>query len=142
MIPQKRRGPETTRRPLTISRLAKAAAVNVETIRYYQRRGLLRKPPRPLRGYRTYPPEAVDRLRFIKRAQELGFTLAEVKNLLSLGDGHCRQTQALAARKLRSIQERIRDLQAMEQVLGALVRACDRHGDAPGCPLVEALSHS
>lgn len=133
---------ETRERHLTISQVAKAAAVNVETIRYYQRRGLMHEPPRPRRGYRTYPPEAVNRLRFIKRAQELGFTLAEVNNLLSLGDGHCRQTQALAERKLCLIRERIRDLKAMEKVLGTLVKACDRHGDAPGCPLVETLSRS
>ena len=106
---------------LTISGVARAAAVNVETVRYYQRRGLIREPPKPRQGYRIYTPETVDRLRFIKRAQELGFTLVEIKNLLSLGDGHCRQTQELAERKLSLIQGRIRDLKAMERVLGKLV---------------------
>ena len=127
---------------LTISGVARAAAVNVETVRYYQRRGLIREPPKPRQGYRIYTPETVDRLRFIKRAQELGFTLVEIKNLLSLGDGHCRQTQELAERKLSLIQGRIRDLKAMERVLGKLVQACGQHGDAPGCPIIETLTRA
>lgn len=127
---------------LTISRVALSSGVNVETVRYYQRRGLLKEPPKPRQGYRVYPPETVDRLRFIKRAQELGFTLGEIKNLLSLGDGHCRETQALAEQKLSLIQGRIHDLKAMERVLGKLVQACERHGDVPGCPIIETLSHS
>lgn len=127
---------------LTISGVARAAAVNVETVRYYQRRGLIREPPKPRQGYRIYTPETVDRLRFIKRAQELGFTLVEIKNLLSLGDGHCRQTQELAERKLSLIQGRIRDLKAMERVLGKLVQACGQHGDTPGCPIIETLTRA
>ncbi|MGH8307380.1 MAG: Hg(II)-responsive transcriptional regulator [Gammaproteobacteria bacterium] len=129
-------------KPLTISRVASAAKVNVETVRYYQRRGLVREPPKPRLGFRVYSLETVDRLCFIKRAQELGFTLNEIKNLLSLGDGHCRQTQELAVRKLNLIHGRIRDLKAMERVLRKLVQACDKHGDTPGCPLIETLSHS
>ena len=127
---------------LTISRAAQAAGVNVETLRYYQRRGFIRQPPKPARGYRLYPPETVDRIRFIKRAQELGFTLAEIKSLLSLGDGHCHETRGLAERKLALIRSRVRDLKAMERVLGGLVRACDRHGDGPGCPLIDTLGRS
>ena len=129
-------------RTLTISRVASAAGVNIETVRYYQRRGLVKEPPKPRQGYRIYTPETVDRLRFIKRSQELGFTLVEIKNLLSLGDGHCRETRNLAEKKLTLIQGRIRDLKAMEGVLGKLVRACDRHGDVPGCPIIETLSHT
>ena len=131
-----------TEKTLTISRVARSSGVNVETVRYYQRRGLLKEPPKPRYGYRIYPPETVDRLRFIKRAQELGFTLVEIKNLLSLGDGHCRETQALAEQKQSLIRGRIRDLKAMERVLGKLVQACERHGDVPGCPIIETLSHS
>lgn len=127
---------------LTISRLARAAEINLETVRYYQRRGLVREPPKPRQGYRTYPPETVDRLRFIKRAQELGFTLSEIKNLLALGDGHCRETQGLAEQKLALIHGRIRDLKAMEAVLGKLVRACEQHGDVPGCPIIETLARA
>ena len=123
----------TIKTALTISGVARAAAVNVETIRYYQRRGLLREPPKPRQGYRTYTAESVDRLRFIKRAQELGFTLVEIKNLLSLGDGHCRETLVLAEQKLTLIHGRIRDLKAMER---------GKHGDAPGCPLIDTLAHA
>ena len=126
---------------LTISRAAQAAGVNVETLRYYQRRGFIRQPPKPARGYRVYPAETVDRIRFIKRAQELGFTLTEIKNLLSLGDGRCHETRELAERKLGLIRGRVRDLKAMERVLEGLVQACGRHGDAPGCPLIETLGH-
>lgn len=125
---------------MTISGVARAADVNVETIRYYQRRGLVKEPARPARGYRRYPQDAVDRVRFIKRAQELGFTLAEIKNLLSLGDGRCRETHDLAEHKLQLIQGRIRDLRAMETVLGKLVRACETRRDAPGCPIIETLA--
>lgn len=127
---------------MTISGVARAADVNVETIRFYQRRGLVKEPPKPSHGYRLYPQDAVDRVRFIKRAQELGFTLAEINNLLSLGDGNCRQTQALAKKKLVLIHGRIRDLKAMEVVLNKLVQACGRHGDTPGCPIIEALARS
>ncbi len=127
---------------LTISNVARAAGINLETIRYYQRRGLMREPPKPHQGYRLYSPDTVDRLRFIKRAQELGFTLAEIKKLLSLGDGHCRETRGLAERKLSLIQGRIRDLKAMERVLNTLVQACSRHGDNPGCPIIETLSRT
>lgn len=127
---------------LTISRAAEAAGVNVETLRYYQRRGFIRQPPKPTRGYRVYPAETVDRIRFIKRAQELGFTLTEIKNLLALGDGHCHETRELAERKLALIRGRVRDLKAMERVLDGLVRACGRHGDDPGCPLIDTLGHA
>jgi MerR family transcriptional regulator, mercuric resistance operon regulatory protein len=127
---------------LTISRLARAAGINLETIRYYQRRGLMREPTKPHHGYRIYSPDSVDRLRFIKRAQELGFTLAEIKKLLSIGDGHCRETRDLAERKLSLIQGRIRDLKAMERVLTTLVQACSQHGDSPGCPIIETLSRT
>ena len=127
---------------MTISSVARAAEVNVETIRYYQRRGLVKEPTKPARGYRLYPQEAVDRVRFIKRAQELGFTLSEIKNLLSLGDGRCRETHDLAEHKLKLIQGRIRDLKAMETVLNKLVRACEKHGNTPGCPIIETLART
>ncbi len=127
------------KKPLTISRVAQSVGVNIETVRYYQRRGLVRLPPKPCTGYRIYLPETVNRLRFIKRAKELGFTLSEIKNLLSLGDGHCREARSLAEHKLSLIHDRIRDMQAMERVLKGLVKACGQHGDGPGCPLIETL---
>lgn len=127
---------------MTISSVARAADVNIETIRYYQRRGLLQKPQKPVHGYRQYKQDAVNRVRFIKRAQDLGFTLNEIKTLLLLGDGHCRETHDLAKHKLALIQGRIHDLEAMGAVLNKLVRACEKHGDSPGCPIIESLSGS
>ena len=127
-------------RGLTIGALARRAGVNVETIRYYQRRGLLPLPPKPVQGYRRYGEETLARLRFIRRAQELGFTLREIAGLLSLGDGECRQVQALAAERLEEIRRRIGDLRAMEAVLEELLARC-RAGDEGGpCALVDALA--
>jgi len=127
---------------LTIGQLARAAGVNVETVRYYQRLGLVHEPPKPLQGYRRYPPETVERLRFIKRAQGLGFTLQEIAELLALGDGHCREVQVLARQKLERIRARIRDLQAMAVALEDLLARCDADVDDQGCALVEALAAS
>ncbi len=131
---------DKTGKTLTISGVARSSGVNVETVRYYQRRGLVKEPPKPRQGYRIYSTDTVDRLRFIRRAQELGFTLSEIKNLLSLGDGNCRQTQTLAHKKLALIHGRIRDLKAIETVLNRLVQACEKHGDTPGCPIIETLA--
>ncbi len=83
-------------KPLTINVTAKKAGIGVETIRYYQRIGLINKPEKPLSGYRVYSEETVSRLRFIQRAKELGFSLAEISNLLALGDGRCKETKELA----------------------------------------------
>jgi MerR family mercuric resistance operon transcriptional regulator len=101
--------------------LAKAADVNVETIRYYERRGLITPPPKSAQGYRTYTKSTLARLLFIKRAQELGFTLEEVDNLLVLGESHCSEVQELAEGKLVSVQAKINDLRRLEQVLEDLV---------------------
>jgi MerR family mercuric resistance operon transcriptional regulator len=124
----------------TISHVARAAGVNVETVRYYQRCGLVGEPPKPWRGYRVYPVAAVARIRFIKRAQELGFTLAEIKSLLALGDEHCPETRLLAEHKLEQIEDRIRDLNAMRGDLRRLVDSCKAHGEMPGCPLVRSIA--
>lgn len=125
---------------LSIGKLAQAAGVNIETIRYYQRRGLLDEPPKPLSGYRCYLPEQIRRLRFIKRAQALGFTLDEVRALLTLDAScTCRETRALAVRKLALIEQKIADLAAMQQVLGKLVQQCDVGGGAT-CPIIDALN--
>lgn len=124
----------------TIAHVARAAGVNVETIRYYQRCGLICEPPKPWQGYRIYPSATVERIRFIKHAQELGFTLAEIKSLFALGDTHCKETMTLAERKLDQIESRIRDLEAMQGILRKLVGACKRHGERPGCPLVRSIA--
>ena len=124
----------------TIAWLAREAAVNVETVRFYQRKQLLDEPPRPLGGVRHYTIEDVARVRFIKSAQRIGFTLAEIAVLLQLEDGtHCREAQAIATHKLEDVQSRIDELQRMAAALRGLVRAC---GSAKGeikCPLIAAL---
>lgn len=126
---------------LTIGKLAKAAAVNVETIRYYQRRGLLEEPPRPLGGQRHYSAEQIKRVRFIKRAQALGFTLSEIGTLLALDAARvCHDTRALATHKLASIEQKIADLAIMQRVLNDLVRQCDSGDGGAECPIIDALT--
>lgn len=126
---------------LTIGRLAKAAGVNVETIRYYQRRGLVDEPEKPLGGHRRYAPSAASRVRFIKRAQQLGFTLEEVTALLLLEDGQsCRQTRLLAERKLNLIEERISDLTRMRRLLKELIEECMAGQRPRSCPIIATLS--
>ncbi|MBI1425696.1 MAG: MerR family DNA-binding protein [Gammaproteobacteria bacterium] len=109
---------------LTIGRVAKAAGVNVETVRYYQRIGLIAEPPKPAQGYRTYPANTVEHIRFIKRAQELGFSLDEITDLLSLNDRDCDEARTIAEHKLDIIQHRIDDLAAMQRELTKLIKAC------------------
>jgi MerR family mercuric resistance operon transcriptional regulator len=125
---------------MTIGRLADEAGVNVETIRYYQRRGLMREPARPMHGHRSYAPDAIKRVRFIKRAQLLGFTLEEVGSLLELeGVSACAETRELAAHKLQAIEERLAGLTAMRKALAALVHQCDTGATKGGCPVIHAL---
>ena len=119
---------------LTIGALAKTAGVHVETIRYYQRRGLIEEPERPAGGVRRYGPEAAARLRFIRRAQEIGFSLDEVKTLLVLAETpNCRGARTLATKKLALIESRIRDLGGMRQALVGLIRQCEA-GRTRNCP--------
>jgi MerR family transcriptional regulator, mercuric resistance operon regulatory protein len=125
---------------LTIGKLAQSAGVNVETIRYYQRVGLLEEPEKPAYGYRYYPPDTVARIRFIKRAQQLGFTLKEISELLSLGDGRCTDIQALAEQKRDKIDQQIGDLQAMREVLSNLIEACQSDRSSDHCSVIDALS--
>ncbi len=125
---------------LTIGKLAEAVGVNVETIRYYQRRGLMDEPVKPLGGHRRYTAEQAKRLSFIKRAQALGFTLSEVGGLLRLDEGcACAETRALATRKLASIEQKMADLAIMRQVLGELVQQCDVGGGGVACPIIDVL---
>lgn len=124
---------------MTIGKLAEAAGVNVETIRYYQRRGLLEEPVKPLHGQRRYSLEQAKRVRFIKRAQALGFTLAELGQLLLLNEARsCKSTRALAVHKLELIDEKMADLESVRQALGKLVQQCDA-GDGAKCPIIDAL---
>jgi MerR family mercuric resistance operon transcriptional regulator len=126
---------------LTIGRVAAAAGVNVETIRFYQRLGLLAEPARPSGGVRRYGSEVVARLRFIKRAQQLGFSLAEVQRLLVLEDPQsCGKARSLAAEKLALVEARIADLERMRVVLKNLVARCDVRRGKVACPIIETLA--
>ena len=125
---------------LTISKLAQEAGVNVETIRFYQRRGLLAEPDRPLGGIRRYGDADVARVLFIKAAQRIGFTLDEVAQLLRLDDGtRCSDARAIAERKLADVRTRLADLQRIEGVLTQLVGRCATRRGKVRCPLIDAL---
>lgn len=124
----------------TIGSLATATAVPVETIRYYQKRGLLAEPLRPPGGIRRYDESYARRLRFIKRAKELGFSLEEIAELLALEDGqHCRAAERLGERKLAVIRQRIEQLRRIEKSLAGLVRQCHGNRGKVQCPLIAAL---
>ncbi len=123
----------------TISKVAKTLNINVETVRFYERRGLIAQPPKPEIGYRQYPEDTVNRIRFIKRAQELGFTLEEIANLLSLNDRPCSQVQDLAEHKLSAVKEKMADLHRLEKALKALLVQCHNNDDESHCPIIESL---
>ncbi len=128
---------------LTIGKLAQQAGVNVETIRYYQRVGLIQEPVKPLAGYRRYLPETVARVCFIKRAKELGFSLKEIADLLTLEDGHCQEVRELAEHKYTLITQRIDDLQAIGSALAKLIKQCELNKDgATACAIIETLTRS
>ena len=127
---------------LTIGTLAKAAQVNLQTVRYYEREGLLPEPPRKPSGYRIFSSDAVRRVRFIKRAQELGFSLKQIKELLSIRvdpASDCSHVQKLARAKVVDIEEKIRTLQGMKKVLGKLATACPGSGPLSECPILESF---
>ena len=125
---------------LTIGRLAQAADVGIETIRYYQQRKLLPVPP--ARGaFRHYDPALADRIRFIKRAQELGFSLDEIAQLLRLQDGVDRRAiRRISSQRLAQIETKLTDLKRMQRVLKHLVAACEETATDHPCPIIEALS--
>jgi MerR family transcriptional regulator, mercuric resistance operon regulatory protein len=127
-------------KPLTINSVAKKSGVGIETIRYYQRIGLIKIPEKPLSGYRIYSEDVIERLFFIQRAKELGFSLAEIANLLNLGDGQCTETKALAIHKLEIIKNKLRDLQAMASILENLIQSCEANLARQGCPIITAIS--
>ena len=127
---------------LTIGRLARAVGVNLETIRYYERRGLLPKPPRSGSGYRLFPMEAKRRLRFIRRAQELGFSLGEIRELLSLRVAPTAKSADVRRRaqaKITDIEAKIRSLQSMKKALRELTQTCSGSGPVRDCPILESL---
>ena len=129
----------TTR--LTIGKLADAAGVGIDTVRFYERAGLMPPPPRTPSGYRLYTGEHVQRLRFIRRAKALGFALEEIAELLRLstGKGGRAGVKALAERRLADLQRRIRELEALRETLAHYAHACSGYGPLEGCPIVEVL---
>ena len=129
---------------MTIGQLAAAAQVNVETVRYYQRRGLLASPTRATGRIGRYPQAALTRLKFIRRSQALGFSLEEVQSLLALDAGQaCTAARVIGEHKLAEVRERIRALQALEGALQGLVSECARTDRGKvSCPLIDALAGS
>ena len=122
--------------------VAARADVNIQTVRYYERRGLLAKPPRTASNYRLYSEDSVRRVRFVKRAQQLGFTLKEIKGLLALRLKPTSRSSAVkdrATAKIADIEEKVRTLQRMKRALTKLTAACDGCGSTSECPILEAL---
>ena len=126
---------------MTIGRLAKEAGVNIDTIRYYERNGLIPEPVRRPSGYREYETGDVRRLRFIGRAKQLGFTLAEIAELMSLSaDRDVGGVKRRAEQRLEQVEHKIKELQRVRRGLRTLIDACPGHGDVERCPIVAALS--
>lgn len=131
-------------KPLTIGKVARLAEVGVETIRFYEREGLIDKPPRRESGYRQYPKETISLIRFIKRGKELGFTLREIKELLELrvdssSTATCDEVRSLAKEKIAAVRDKIQMLQRMEAALTRLAGICQRRVVTGNCPILEAL---
>lgn len=127
---------------MTIGQVARRAGVGVETVRFYEREGLLNKPARRESGYRQYDEEVVARLRFIRRAKDLGFTLNEIKELIALSndpDATRADLRRRAEAKIADIEARVRDLLRIKTALEALAESCDGHGSLEGCPILHAL---
>ena len=132
----------TRQKPLTIGHVARLAGVGVETVRFYEREGLLAEPERRQSGYRQYGDEVIQRLRFIRRAKELGFSLAEIRDLLNLRDdpeATAGEVRARAEAKVAEIEAKVRDLQRMKKALLTLTATCSGHGSVRTCPIIEAL---
>jgi len=125
---------------LSIGAFAEAAGVNLETIRFYQRKGLLSEPAKPYGGIRRYGKADVARVRFVKSAQRLGFSLDEVAGLLALDDGqHCDQARQLGEQKLADVRAKLADLHRIEAVLSTLVDNCCASRGSMSCPLIASL---
>jgi len=124
------------------SEVATKAQVNVQTLRYYERRGLLAEPQRTSSGYRVYTPDAVQVVRFVKRAQQLGFTLDDIEDLLHLADGgpdSCQEAKAMARSRIADLQRRIDELAGMRDALARLVDTCDQPRSKRECPILHDI---
>lgn len=127
---------------LSIGKLARSAGVGVETLRFYERKGLLAKPPRSRSGYRAYPREALRRVLFIRRAKDLGFTLREIAELLSLRvhpRKSCADVRAIARERIADVDARIAELARIKAALERLERACRGKGPTGACPILDAI---
>jgi MerR family copper efflux transcriptional regulator len=126
---------------LTIGKLAQAAEVGIDTVRFYERAGLLKKPPRTAAGYRLYAESDAMRLRFIRRAKALGFSLEQIAELLRLNDGRGRRgaVRAVAEQRLAEIEQKLMELSRMRDTLSELVHRCHGNGSLAGCPIIEAV---
>jgi MerR family mercuric resistance operon transcriptional regulator len=127
---------------MRISELARSVDVNVETIRYYQRIGLLELPQKPYGGTRYYSSQDLKRLRFIRRAQQIGFSLEDIRALLELSSSDCKQVGKLAAEKLNLVHAKLRQLRRIESILSKTVEQCARRKGNQPCPIIEILSQS
>ncbi len=128
--------------PLTIGKVAHLGGVGVETVRFYEREGLIEEPPRTESGYRQYPQETVSRIGFIRRAKELGFSLREIKELLALRidpETNCEDIRQRAEGKIADIEEKVRTLRRMKKALAKLTAACSGRAPVSECPILEAL---
>jgi MerR family mercuric resistance operon transcriptional regulator len=130
---------------MTIGQAARRAGCGVETIRFYERQGLIERPPKPAAGFRHYPSEIVDRVRFIRQAQVLGFSLREIDELLSLRidpRADCADVRSRASAKLDEVVRKIAELERIREALAELIEACPGHGAARTCSILEALAMS
>lgn len=129
---------------LKVGEVAAQAGVNLQTIHYYERRGLLPRPPRTASNYRAYPVDTVLRVRFVKQAQQLGFTLKEIKELLSLRAAprtRCADVRERAEVKVRDIEDKIRNLESMRETLTKLIGECSGNGPVTACPILDAMEN-
>jgi len=122
----------------TIGKLAKELAINSETIRYYEREGLIQQPKKPTHGYRLYSDSIADRIRFIGKAKALGFSLKEIKALISM-DGNCQQVELMGLKKLAVIRGKIADLKRLEKVISEMTRKCHQNQNPSDCPIINSL---
>ncbi len=130
---------------LTIGQVARGAGIGVETVRFYERRGILEPPPRTDSGYRQYPKDTLARLRFVGRAKQLGFTLKEIKELLALRIDPlttCADVKSRAEEKITDVAEKIRSLKRMKSALVKLTKTCAGEGTSSECPILDALDRT
>jgi len=123
----------------TIGAIAKELCINVETIKFYEKKGLIKQPKKPESGYRTYDDVLVNRIKFVLKAKTLGFTLNEISSLLSLS-GNCKEVESMGLLKLAVIRKKIDDLKRLESVIADLTKTCHSNQDDSLCPIIDSLS--